>query len=136
MAITVPVVGQEISAGTFGIPVATEVNRLTTLTAPTAWTNPVYTNGWAGLTSSGIQPAQYRKIGDIVYIRGNIYGGSLGVSAFTLPVGFRPPLNLYPMVIAQGGTLGYLVVGSAGTIVPNAANNGQIGMECQFSVTV
>lgn len=31
MAITVPIVGQEISASTFGIPVANEVNRLTPL---------------------------------------------------------------------------------------------------------
>jgi hypothetical protein len=37
---------------------------------------------------------QYRKVGDMVELRGVIRGGTAGTVAFTLPAGFRPPAHI------------------------------------------
>lgn len=85
MAITVPTTKTVISTTAFGIPVANWINSNT----PTAWTTLPLSNGWV---SSESLP-QYRKIGDIVYVRGNAGNGAAGTIG-TLPVGFRPPSSM------------------------------------------
>lgn len=129
MAITLPQPGNDIDAVAFGQPVANQLNAL----VPTVWYNPVYSNGWSGLTVNSIQPTQYRKIGDIVYLRGAMVGGTNGVVAFTLPSGFRPPLTLFPASIITGGGLGFLQILSNGAVIPTASNVGQVGTEFVFS---
>ena len=107
MAIVVPKDGDIISAGTFGIPVANEVNRITPITTVTAWTALTLQNSWVPLGSSYTNPV-YRKIGDIVYVQGSIrnagtFTGPGQSIASTLPVGFRPLTNLmFPAIF--GGT--------------------------------
>ena len=59
---------------------------------PQAWTAPTLQNGW-GNFGNGYAPAGYRKIGDIVYLRGLVSGGTVGAILFVLPVGFRPAYN-------------------------------------------
>jgi hypothetical protein len=59
---------------------------------PQAWTAPAFLNGW-GNFGSGYAPAGYRKIGDIVSLRGLVSGGTVGQPVFVLPVGFRPAHN-------------------------------------------
>lgn len=93
MAITVPKDGDIISASAFGIPVANEINRITPITTVTAWTNLTLLNSWA--TSGGAFNLAYRKIGDIVYTRGNVGTGAVGSIIATLPAGFRPLTSLY-----------------------------------------
>ena len=107
MAINRPTTKTIISTSNWGIPVTDEINRLTTQsnadhtdvtnlktnTTPTAWANiTVFTNGWVNVP--GWQATQYRKIGDIVYLRGYIQNGTANVPAFTMPVGFRPLNNI------------------------------------------
>jgi hypothetical protein len=59
-----------------------------------AWTNLTLLNGWAN-EASGIQPAQYRLVGDKVEVRGSITkSGTTGTNPFNLPVGCRPPALL------------------------------------------
>ena len=60
---------------------------------PPAWTPCSLTNGWKN--NAAEQAAQYRKIGDVVTLRGPIDGGSLQGVAFTLPAGFRPPVRVH-----------------------------------------
>lgn len=89
MAITVPKDGDIISAGTFGIPVANEVNRMTPIATVTPWADLALQNGYAN--EAGFQKAQYRKIGDVVYLRGSITVATTNTAyVFTLPAGFRP----------------------------------------------
>lgn len=96
MAFTRPVVGADISAEDFGQPVYDMIQ-------PTAWTNVTPLNGYSLFTS---QPAQYRKIGDQVQLRGRLVVGSavFGVAAFQMPVGMRPPSGLVVMTPVSTGT--------------------------------
>lgn len=88
MPITPPVVDTEISASAFGVPVANQLNAL----VPTAWTALAYAPSWGGTAN----PAVYRRVGDIVYVQGEIIwnGGTVGAGTnvfATMPSGFRPP---------------------------------------------
>lgn len=68
----------------------TEVAALQALTTPTAWTAPTMTSGWTNVGGSSA-PLGYRKIGDVVMVRGEIsFNGSGSNPMTTLPVGFRP----------------------------------------------
>ena len=100
MPITVPAAGQMVSAELFGAPVANEVNRLTPLVdgrTPTPWVTCTLQNSWGHY--AGQQPLSYRKVGDIVYMRGCVSGGTIGSTLTTLPAGFRPPILLaFPLV--------------------------------------
>lgn len=90
MAILRPVTKTLISSSSWGIPITDEVNRLTPLVdaaKPTAWTNLTLQNGWTASTAS--MAPQYRKVGDMVQIRGSVGGGSPGTTIVTLPAGFR-----------------------------------------------
>ncbi|HET9667277.1 MAG TPA: hypothetical protein VFP09_10990, partial [Desertimonas sp.] len=84
-----------------------------------AWTNVTFTGTWVnfgGLT----QATQYRKIGDQVYVRGFVKSGTIGTSAFTLPVGYRPPaLVRFPISggLGTGAGLPNVGVSADGTCV-------------------
>ena len=97
MAITRPVTKTIISTVNFGIPVADTVNQHDIDIAalkPTAWVPLSLQNGWV----THIATPAYRKIGDIVYLRGNVKSGTDGSNMFTMPVGFRP-LDTVEMVV-------------------------------------
>lgn len=120
MPIAIPVTKTVISSTAFGIPVANEVNRLTTWTTPSAWTNLTFSNGWSA--AGGFQVPQYRKIGDIVYLRGTMNSGTMSVAASTLPSGFRPTsLMEWGVSLYQSTPQGYaskaVRVNTDGTIV-------------------
>ena len=95
MPITRPVTKTIISTTQWGIPITDEVNALRTeldALRPTVWTNVTLQNGWTNV--GGQQAMQYRKIGDVVYLRGLIGGGTIPSIFGLLPVGFRPPVSL------------------------------------------
>jgi hypothetical protein len=93
MAIARPTTKTIISTTGWGIPITDAVNQNTTDIAamkPTAWTAVTFLNGWHDF-GGGYQTAQYRKVGDIVYVRGTIANSGTPPSVcFTLPAGFRP----------------------------------------------
>lgn len=89
MAITRPVTKTIISTTAFGVPVADEINEHDAWIAantPTAWVPLSLLNGWV----SHVATPAYRKIGDIVYLRGNVKNGTDGSNMFTMPAGVRP----------------------------------------------
>lgn len=89
MAIVVPQPGQDIDATLFGAPVANQLNAI----APTAWTALSLLSGYTN--EAGFRAARYRKIGDIVYVEGTLSSpGTVTVTVFQLPAGFRPLVNL------------------------------------------
>jgi hypothetical protein len=60
---------------------------------PEAWQGVTFTNSWTDY-GSGFQTCQFRRFGDMVQLRGLIKSGTIATSAFTLPVGYRPPATL------------------------------------------
>lgn len=87
--------------------------------APGAWiTMPTLAAGWANL-GAPYQVAQYRKVGQAVYLRGTLTrSGSAYVALATictLPVGFRP-LATNIMAVDVSGTHGQLAVKADGSV--------------------
>lgn len=70
------------------------------------WQNLQFINSWRN--ESGQNPAQYRKIGKIVYLRGLVYnGGNSNRNVAQLPDGFFPKSltsNLYFLTRVSGQT--------------------------------
>lgn len=120
MAITRPITRTTISTTGWGIPITDEVNSLrtavTALQTPGVWTTPTYQNGWVEYAPG--RGAQYRKIGDIVYIRGVIKSGTAGMAAFTLPVGFRPNPDV-SFVVNRDALTGMVTIDVTGEFKPS-----------------
>lgn len=133
MAISRPTTKTIISTSGWGVPITDEVNRMTPLViAPTAWVNASYLNGWS--TFPGYQPAAYRKIGDIVYLRGVIANGTMNTDAFYLPTGFRPPSDLLVPQLASGPNAAVMIVrASTGGVIPQVYATG--GSNAWFTIS-
>lgn len=133
MAINQPVTRTIISTTDFGIPVAQFINFWT----PTPWTPITLMNGFSN--QAGWTPASYRKIGDIVYMRATLAGtGSASVTAWVLPVGFRPPYPAeLPCVGYNGSTRIAIdcIVYTNGNVQFDPVPSGSMGISAQFSTT-
>jgi len=97
----------------------------------------LFTNSWSNFGGVN-QPAQYRKIQDMVDMRGLIHSGTMGAPAFTLPVGFRPSWRLLVPQIASTSTtlsLGNLSIETDGRVMPNdpAGGNAYFAVNSSFS---
>ena len=115
------------------------------VTSPTpAWIRPTFENGWSDYGYPGWEMAAYRKIGDIVYLRGLVSraAGDLNQQPmFTLPIGYRPPTPLIFNVNAS--TTSYanarLDVQNTGAVYVNDGRPGYAGFTSlsgvYFSVT-
>jgi len=104
---------------------------------PTAWTAPTLLNSWVVWGAGSFQIPQYRKIGDMVQMRGSVKGGTIPSVILTLPVGHRPPNNILVPIVAAS-TAAYVVVGSDGTVnFPSVGGwtNSNVSLCCSFSVT-
>lgn len=105
--------------------------------ASSPWIDPTMQNGWVAY-GAGYSSPQYRKVGDIVYVRGSIKSGTLGSAAFTLPLGFRP---LLAEVQACRGVSGLVAIAlsATGTVTPatqHGATNAAVALDgIQFSIT-
>lgn len=101
----------------------------------TAWTAVTFGAGW----SNNIAPygnAQYRKIGDLVYLRGAIDGGTLGGVAFILPAGFRPPATVAFSADTGASTVRFVEIESDGEVRPTGGSNAFCSLDgIVFSVT-
>lgn len=70
--------------------------------ADSGWIDMQLKNSWATYTQN-YQKAQYRKIGNQVFIRGLINGGSANTDFVQLPTGYRPSLITYLPVVDDAG---------------------------------
>ncbi len=102
------------------------------LEAP-GWLAPTLLNSWVDFGGTE-QVAQFRKVGDMVQIRGVIKSGTVGFAdAFVLPDGMWPPANL-PLAIQSNGALAGLYITSAGSVQVFFGSNVSAGIGVQFSV--
>ena len=90
----------DTTAGFLPLIVVQDITTATFDGLATPWTAVTFQNGWANKGGSE-QPCQYRKIGDIVYLRGMMTRNPVpfATAAFNLPVGFRPPALVRPTPI-------------------------------------
>ena len=98
-------------------------DNLTYLKGDAAWIPVTFQNGWVNY-GPPVQTVQYRKIGDVVYLRGTAKSGTVGSGTpiFTLPVGHRPFVSmLFPVLSSQ--LFGRLNVFTAGTVALNIGSN-------------
>jgi hypothetical protein len=97
-------------------------------TAAEAGLQALEDTGWISVTSfnnsfSGTSVA-YRRINNVVYLRGRLSGGTAGQGAFFLPEGFRP-LDIEVVIPTQQyGTanITYTSIGLDGNVIPNASS--------------
>lgn len=85
---------------------------------------PPFTNGWVNY-GGGYGSVSFRKFPDgIVRVKGAVKNGPINSSAFTLPVGYRPPnARYFPAQSQTGGTpvAGGVYVDVDGTVSPYQA---------------
>lgn len=64
------------------------------------WTAPTFAGTWTDF-GPGYEEAAYRRVSDMVQLRGIVAGGTTGQTIFTLPAGFTPPVRVLFPSIAQ-----------------------------------
>lgn len=101
-----------------------------------AWTAPTLGSSWVNF-GAPYQVAQYRKLGDMVQIRGIVKSGTLA-AIFTLPAGFRPPTDVLASAYANGGSINW-TISSAGVVTAlnysGGGTNASASLFMQFSTT-
>lgn len=85
--------------------------------APEPWREvAAFTNSWVNYGGSRATAAFYIDMGGRVHLKGSIKSGTSTASAFTLPLNYRPALDLVFQT-----TAGAIVVTSTGTVVPTVS---------------
>lgn len=97
----------------------------TPLTLQGLWVNY---GGWAN--------AAFRKVNDMVYLRGLIRSGAVGTIGY-LPAGYRPPAAvLFPVHTGEPHTLGRVDIQPTGEIAHSSGQNGYVSLSgIVFGVT-
>ncbi len=88
--------------------------------ADSGWQSPTFVNSWANL-GGGWQTAGYRKIGNVVYLRGVIQSGAAGTVAFNLASGYRPAGTSIYGTRSQGAQSEIYVAGGGDVTIANFA---------------
>lgn len=103
-------------------------------TVPTGWASPTLLNSW--VNAGGVyQVAQYRKVGDMVQLRGSVKNGTVGTAMFNLPAGFRPPAQVVFATLDGLNAAARFDVEAGGNVSMLTGNNGQFNLQAQFSVS-
>jgi hypothetical protein len=105
-------------------------------TPPEAWHEigatgePAFENGWSNY-AGGYATAAYRKVGNVVYIKGLVKGGTIGnVAVFSFPAGYQPALSRMFVAANAAGTAGRLDVLSNGQVRILAGSTTFTSIEC------
>ena len=95
--------------------VGSGVAEVVSSTGSGGWVAPTLGNSWVDFLA-GVAPTAYRRIGDVVELRGAIKSGTVHTTVFTLPAGARPTagIEIFPVVAGAGGAR--LDIGTNGTV--------------------
>ena len=81
----------------------------------------VFTNGWTNLFSSKKYLTKYKKVNGVVHVEIYVKDGTIDLSAFTLPVGFRPSASsTFILDIPTSSTYRKVVVRENGEVLIKA----------------
>lgn len=93
-----------------------------------AWITPTMTNGWVDLDAANFASCQYYKDSTgLVHLKGMIKSGTIGQSAFTLPVGYRVAKTQY-FSTCSSNAYGQVNVSSTGTVTPSVGSTSWISL--------
>jgi hypothetical protein len=67
---------------------------------------PPFQNGWQNFGSGYSEAGFFKDALGVVHLKGTIYGGTNGTTAFTLPEGYRPAENLYMPLGSNASPIG------------------------------
>lgn len=93
----------------------------------TGWIAPSLLNGWMDYGDIW-EPAAYRRIGRIVYLRGLIKNGNVGSTIFNLLDGFRPSTNTHSVTVGNGA-VGIVNVMADGRVNHNQGSNAWFSLQ-------
>lgn len=97
------------------------------------WHNMSFVNGWYN-HSNAYSLGQYKKVGNQVFIRGFVTGGSADLVT-TLPEGFRPVRSFYDIYVKDNNVFGTIIIESSGRIrLWNYASNSWNSFTLSFFV--
>lgn len=89
----------------------------------TGWLAPTLQNGWIPYDANYSNAALYRKIGNVVFLRGLVKNGSSATAVvFTLPAGYRPAI-IHLFACEANDTIARVQVDAAGVITPGAGSS-------------
>lgn len=100
---------------------------------PTPWTDVTFQNSWVNFGGTR-QDVQYRKVGDLVEVRGAMKDGTNNTTAFTLPAGFRPPADM-DFICRDNSALAIINIETDGEFKTFSAGNTLTSFYVSFSVT-
>ena len=87
-----------------------------------AWITPTLTNGWVAFGGAEDGPTYYKDDFGNVKLRGVVKSGTLSVSMFKLPIGYRPAKNKYFAVISNN-VPGFVLIDPYGRVIPHAGTS-------------
>ena len=82
-----------------------------------AWITPTLINGWVAFGGAEDGPTYYKDDFGNVKLRGVVKSGTLSVSMFKLPIGYRPAKNKYFAVISNN-VPGFVLIDPSGGVIP------------------
>jgi hypothetical protein len=89
-------------------------NSLGVVYEPEDWNTPSLINSWA---DAGTDPGYYIDPFRRVWLKGTLGTGTSGTVAFNLPVGYRPPQDMYfPVLLAGAVAGGYVLIDTGGDV--------------------
>lgn len=88
------------------------------------WIAGTYAANWSKDEAADTSPLSYRKVGDIVYLRGLVKSSSsaTGQTIFTLPAGYRPDDDLYIAGSSADESARIIVQDTGGVVYANGGN--------------
>jgi hypothetical protein len=108
-------------------------DNLAFLYGDSAWTSVgSFNNSWVNY-GGALPAAAYLKVGRVVFLRGHIKTGTLNLSAFTLPAGYRPAASA-AFAVTSNNLFGSLIINTDGTVVPSVGSNTEFGLSCSWVV--
>lgn len=87
------------------------------------WQTVTYQNSWTTYSTSWGPAEYYKDHAGVVHMRGLIKSGTVGATAFTLPAGYRPGVQLLFAIISNEAIARVDVKANGEVVVTNGSNN-------------